>query len=203
MTTHAPASDPLAAACLVQGIELGAVLGRGRFATVFAGRWRERDVAVKVVAGRADGRPPRALDHPAILDVLEVGEALGQRYLVLERFPRTCAASSAGKPLRKDLLRPVLLPLLDGLEHAHARGVAHGDLKPANVLVDPAARPPRVVLADFGGGARRARTTWTCRWRAAARATPRGRPPWPTWRPSGWAPGRVRPRPRPTCGPSA
>ncbi len=152
MTTHAGPADPLAAACLVQGIELGAPIGRGRFATVFAGRWRERDVAVKVVVGRADGRPARALDHPAILDVLEVGEALGQRYLVLERFPADLRRLLGGKPLRRDLLRPVLLPLLDGLEHAHARGVAHGDLKPANVLVDPAARPPRVVLADFGGG---------------------------------------------------
>lgn len=147
------ASDPLRAACLVAGVELHEVLARGRHATVWRARWRGRDVAVKVLAeGGRSGRPPRRLDHPAILGALAAGEALGRRYLVLERFPSDLHRLLGGRPLRRELVRPVLLPLVDALEHAHRRGVVHGDVKPANVLVDPDARPPRVALADFGAG---------------------------------------------------
>lgn len=148
------ASDPLRAACLVAGIELGQVIARGRHATVWGARWRERDVALKVLAdGGSAGLPPRPLVHPAILGVLAAGEALGRRYLVLERFPADLRQVLGGRPLRRELLRPVLLALIDALEHAHRRGVVHGDVKPANVLVDAAARPPRVALTDFGAGA--------------------------------------------------
>lgn len=148
-------ADPLRAACLVAGIELEDAIARGRHATVWRARWRQREVAVKVLAeGAPAGRPSRPLVHPAILDVLAAGEALGRRYLVLERFPTDLRGLLAGRPLRRELLRVVLLPLVDALDHAHRRGVVHGDVKPANVLVDPGARPVRVALADFGAAGR-------------------------------------------------
>ncbi len=148
-------ADPLRAACLVAGVELQEAIARGRHATVWRARWRQRDVAVKVLAdGAPTGRPTRPLTHPAILDVLHAGEALGRRFLVLERFPTDLRRLLDGRPLRRELLRPALLPLVDALEHAHGRGVVHGDLKPANVLVDPDARPARVALTDFGAAGR-------------------------------------------------
>lgn len=145
MTVH----EGLHAACLVEGIELLEPIGSGGSGTVWRATWRERDVAVKILDDPSSRRPHQ-LSHPAILDVLGEGAALDRTYWILERFPTDLSQLLSGKPLRGDLRRPVLLQLLDALDYAHQRGVVHGDLKPANVLVDPAARPARVALADFG-----------------------------------------------------
>jgi serine/threonine-protein kinase len=144
--------EQLQAACLVEGIELFEPIGQGGSATVYGARWRDRDVAVKVLEGRREVTAP-PLEHPSILPVLAEGKALGRSYVVLERFPTDLGRLLAGRPLRRPLLRPVLVPLLEAVEFAHRRQVLHGDLKPANVLVDPGAQPPRVALADFGLGA--------------------------------------------------
>ena len=45
----------------------------------------------------------------------------------------------------------VLLEVAYALDHAHQRGVVHGDVKPANILVEPG-REGRVLLTDFGLG---------------------------------------------------
>lgn len=144
--------EQLRSACLLDGIELGEEIGRGRSATVWSARWEEREVAVKVLEPAWEGREPSPPAHPSILDVLARGEALGRRYFVLPRFPSDLSGLLGGRPLSAGLRRAVLVPLLDAVEHAHRRGVVHGDIKPANVLVDPAARPVRVALADFGHG---------------------------------------------------
>lgn len=141
--------DDLQAACLMDGIELFEPIGRGGCATVWRARWREREVAVKVLEGPGV-LSGRRLTHPAILDVLGEGRALGLPYQILERFPTDLGRFLGGRPLRGDHLRQVLLPLLDATEFAHRNGVIHGDIKPANVLLDPDTSPLRVALADFG-----------------------------------------------------
>lgn len=144
-------AEALRAACLLDGIELGQPLGAGGSATVWAARWRGREAALKLFE-RADAAPAAPPAHPAIAAVLGRGRALGRPYLLLERFPTDLRRLLGGRPLRADLLRPILVPLLDAVEFAHRRGIVHGDLKPANVLVDPDARPVRVGLTDFGHG---------------------------------------------------
>ena len=49
--------------------------------------------------------------------------------------------------LEPDIVRELLLHLLDGLGEAHRHGLVHRDIKPANILVAPDGRPK---LADFG-----------------------------------------------------
>jgi formylglycine-generating enzyme required for sulfatase activity len=136
----------------VEGIELFEAIGEGRSATVWRARWRERDVAVKVLSEDWEVRAPRNLRHPSILSELARGRTLGRTYLVLERFPTDLSRLLGGRPLARGLVRPVLLQLLEAVAHAHQRGVVHGDLKPANVLVDSTASPVRVALTDFGQG---------------------------------------------------
>jgi len=102
---------------------------------------RARFLREAEVAGR--------LSHPGIVPVLDAGEPAGRPYLVMELV--------AGEDLRRRLDREGALPwpeaqrialeVARALEHAHARGVVHRDLKPHNVLL---ASGGGVKLTDFG-----------------------------------------------------
>lgn len=90
-------------------------------------------------------------------------------YLVLERMPcdlfqllhqhREGGASGSGSAsdsyrlLPSDMLGNLAAGLLAALAYLHGSGLAHGDIKPSNVLVDPEQSPPRVKLCDFGSAA--------------------------------------------------
>jgi len=98
---------------------------------------------------RREGAVLKALDHPAIVRLLELGiDDAGLVFLVTEY--------AEGETLAERLLKgPVAITEADalvdalssGLGAAHEHGVFHGDLKPANVIW-PAEGSPRVV--DFG-----------------------------------------------------
>jgi hypothetical protein len=148
-------------------------LGAGGFGVV----WRahdellHRDVAVKRIwlgAGEGSERVERAareaqatarLSHPAIVALYEAcpqGEAF---YLISELVRgETLGWLIAADALEDEEILEIGVDLADALEHAHARGVIHRDIKPQNVLVPdtPAARtagarPVAAKLTDFGG----------------------------------------------------
>ncbi|MEZ6185044.1 MAG: tetratricopeptide repeat protein [Planctomycetota bacterium] len=93
----------------------------------------------------------RRLVHPSVLTLFDVGEHEGQPYLVLPYV--------SGESLQDRLDRGGALPLAEaldvavqvgeGLAAAHALGLLHRDVKPANVLVDRRLHG-QVKLADFG-----------------------------------------------------
>ncbi|MEZ6186514.1 MAG: bifunctional serine/threonine-protein kinase/formylglycine-generating enzyme family protein [Planctomycetota bacterium] len=139
--------DDLKRAALLEGVELDAEIGAGRFAQVWRARFRGDAVAFRLL-NEPDGPRPRTLSHPGILGVRARGRLLGRPYQILPLFPTDLGRLLGGRPLGRTLMRPVLLTLLDALEHAHQREVVHGDLKPANVLVDP--ETGRTALGDFG-----------------------------------------------------
>src|SRR5215212_5906843 len=138
-------------------------LGAGGFGVVWLA-WDEkleREVAVKVIPReRGEGerveREARAaarLNHPGIVAIYELASDDHDVYLVSELVRgRTLAElTKAGAISDRDVAR-IGIALCEALEHAHARGVIHRDMKPGNVMVlaDPAAGAGFAKLADFG-----------------------------------------------------
>jgi len=138
-------------------------LGAGGFGVVWLG-WDEkleREVAVKAIpreggSGERVEREARAaarLNHPGIVAIYELASDEHDVYLVSELVRgRTLAELvHVGAIADRDVAR-IGIALCEALEHAHARGVIHRDVKPQNVMVlaEPAAGAGFAKLADFG-----------------------------------------------------
>ena len=152
-------------AALGADFEIKQKLGRGSMATVYLAREKAlgRLVAVKVLlAGRAGDETARkrfereakaaaTLSHPNVVQVYRFGRLPdGTPYLVM-RFVkgRTLEERLAAEGrLPAALARTVLLGVASALEAAHAEGIVHRDVRPANVLWDEDAK--QALLADFG-----------------------------------------------------
>src|SRR5215211_7377006 len=100
-------------------------------------------------------RVAAAIDHPNIVPIYRAGEDRGLLYLAM----RYVHASDLRRVLETEgRLDPVrTLSILDqvarALDAAHARGLVHRDVKPANILLAPPVidgDPEHVYLVDFG-----------------------------------------------------
>jgi len=139
-------------------------VGQGGMAVVWRGfdTQLRRVVAVKVLHPHLHAREDirrrfdreaqavARLHHPHILDVYDFsGLSAEPSYLVTEFIRgRTLRDFAEGNPFHPpELAAACLLPIAEALEHAHAAGVVHRDVKPENVMV----REDGVVkLTDFG-----------------------------------------------------
>jgi hypothetical protein len=138
-------------------------LGAGAFGTVWMARDErlERDVAVKllarerIVGGRfeREARAAARLAHPGIVTLYEAAVDDEGAYLVSElvRGATLDTLLEAGRLSDRDIVG-IAIVLCDALEHAHAQGVVHRDVKPSNVLVPdaPASSSQLAKLTDFG-----------------------------------------------------
>jgi hypothetical protein len=144
---------------------LGRRLGAGGFGVVWHAHDEklEREVAVKVIPRDRDAdserqveREARAaarLNHPGIVGLYEFGADEHDVYLVSELVHGgTLADLIRGGGLADADVGRIGVALCEALEHAHARGVVHRDVKPQNVMVlaEPAAGAGFAKLADFG-----------------------------------------------------
>lgn len=135
------------------------VLGHGGMAVVYLAHDEElqRDVAIKVLADHLAGdgdfrrrflreaRVASRLSHPNVVGVYDAGESDGRPYIVMEYVSgHTLAEKEERTPEGVVVLA---LQACAGLEHAHAAGLVHRDVKPANLLL----REDGVLkIADFG-----------------------------------------------------
>ena len=96
-----------------------------------------------------EARMAAALSHPNLVAVYDVGADDGLPYIVMEYVEGETLAELMARtvPVSPDQAVEFLVQVCAGLEHAHAAGLVHRDIKPQNLLV----RTDGVVkVADFG-----------------------------------------------------
>ncbi|MDX6544347.1 MAG: eukaryotic-like serine/threonine-protein kinase [Gaiellales bacterium] len=140
------------------------VLGRGGMALVYLGHDANlgRAVAIKLLADNLAGdesfrarflreaRMAAGLSHVNIVHVYDVGQDEDERpYIVMEFVDGESLAETIARERTLDpaRVRRIALDCCAGLQHAHAAGLVHRDIKPHNLLLD---RDDRVKIADFG-----------------------------------------------------
>jgi len=138
------------------------ILGRGGMGAVFLAEDIRlgRKVAIKVLRpeladeagflGRfeREARISAQLDHPNIIPIYEVAREGDFNYFVMKYVAgKSLDELLAGQAMPAERARTILWQAACGLGHAHSRGVVHRDVKPSNIMIDPAGR---VVITDFG-----------------------------------------------------
>jgi serine/threonine protein kinase len=142
-------------------------LGSGGAANVFHCRRGEREVAIKLLRTGLGDRGDRAvepsqlhrrltreaeilmrLDHPNIVRVRSVELQADPAWIVMDFVAgRHAGFSIKAGPAPVDLVRRMAHQLLSAMAHWHAAGIAHRDIKPGNLIIDPRGH---VVVVDFG-----------------------------------------------------
>lgn len=145
------------------------VLGRGGMGVVYVAEdlGLKRRVALKVLASdlAADERfrnrfvresqLAASLEHPNIVPIHEAGEVEGVLYIAMRYVEGTDlrALLRAEGALEPGRATAILIQLASALDAAHARGLVHRDVKPANVLLATRSEgdeTEHVYLSDFG-----------------------------------------------------
>jgi serine/threonine protein kinase len=145
---------------------LNTVIGQGGMGVVWQARDERlhRQVAVKEVVrpGSLAAEEQRAacrraireaqvaarLSHPNVVRVFDITEEDGCPWIVMELLPPWSLQDLIEQrgPLGPARAAEIALGVLAALRAAHAAGIVHRDVKPANVVL----APDRVVLTDFG-----------------------------------------------------
>ena len=152
----------------IAGYLLEEQIGEGGMAVVFRAHDErlDRTVALKILAPRyaedqafrqrfiRESRAAAAVDDEHIIPVFEAGEAAGVLFIAM-RYVRGGDVRSAagGGPLPSGRAAEMVSQVAQALDAAHARGLVHRDVKPANMLLEAAGgarRSDHVYLSDFG-----------------------------------------------------
>jgi protein kinase-like protein len=144
------------------GCRIDALLGTGGMGVIYRATELRlgRPVALKLIS--ADGasdpairerfereaRLTASIDHPNVIPVYGAGEEDGHLYLVMRYVPGTDLHALLRREGRLEPGRAaaIVAQIADALDAAHAAGLVHRDVKPANVLIAGS----HVYLSDFG-----------------------------------------------------
>jgi len=148
------------------GYRIEEVAGRGGMGVVYRAVQLDlgRPVALKLIAAdraadpdfrerfQRESRMAAAIDHPNVVPVHGAGEEDGQLYLVM-RYVRGTDLHALIKregPLAPERAAAIVAQVASALDAAHAAGLVHRDVKPANVLLGGSGRAEHAYLSDFG-----------------------------------------------------
>jgi pSer/pThr/pTyr-binding forkhead associated (FHA) protein/tRNA A-37 threonylcarbamoyl transferase component Bud32 len=158
-----PPADALPAGTVIAGCRIQDVIGHGDMGVVYRAEELalQRQVALKLILPehsqdarfrerfRRESQVAASIDHPNVIPILEAGEENGMLFIMMRLVDGTDLRELIASESRVDPLRAARIARQVGgaLDAAHARGLVHRDVKPANVLL---ARADHVYLSDFG-----------------------------------------------------
>jgi serine/threonine-protein kinase len=145
------------------GLHVESLVGRGGMGVVYRARQASpaRTLALKVLAPELDGDPAArsrflaevellaAVEHPHIVPIHDAGEFGGRLWLTMRLLggPSLRTLVERRGPLAPGPAVELLAPIASVLDALHGAGLVHGDVGPANVLLDVHGEP---YLTDFG-----------------------------------------------------
>jgi len=159
--------DELEPGSRLAGYRIERLLGRGGMGSVYEATQvsLDRRVALKVISRRLgadesfrerfrrESRAAAAVEHPNLLPVYEAGDTPDGRLYLSMRFVDGGDLESRLRrlgPLGAAEVLSILGQIAGALDHAHAAGLIHRDVKPANVLLEERRGAVHAYLADFG-----------------------------------------------------
>ncbi|MFQ5922732.1 MAG: serine/threonine-protein kinase [Anaerolineales bacterium] len=161
-------------------VYIESLLGRGGMADVYLGKHNRlnRQVAIKILHEpirsdpalmrffRAEADALTSMQHPNIVRCIDCDVIQDRPYIVMEVVhgitlqERLAHLHTLGLLPPLHIVRQVVCSAAEALNHAHARGIVHRDVKPANIMLlgsdrqlqtdVPLPEDVQVVVADFG-----------------------------------------------------
>ncbi len=151
------------AAHKIPGYKVIGKLGAGAMAVVYKARQLSlnRIVAIKILPKRfsenpeyverfyKEGQAAGRLNHPNIVQAIDVGEAGGYHYFVMEYVEGKTIADDLveGNVFEETEALDIIIQVANALAHAHACSLIHRDVKPKNIMISTNGT---VKLADMG-----------------------------------------------------
>jgi CHASE2 domain-containing sensor protein len=162
---HAPGERPLEPTAIIAGYRLEQVIGRGGMGVVYRATQLalQRTVAIKLIAAghaedpvfrerfKVEARVASSIEHANVIPVYEAGEDDGLLFIAMRLVDGVDLSELLRLvgPLEPQRTVRTIGQIGAALDAAHARGMVHRDVKPANVLLT-LDEPEHAYLTDFG-----------------------------------------------------
>ncbi|WP_296262702.1 MULTISPECIES: serine/threonine-protein kinase [unclassified Pseudomonas] len=146
---------------LIPGFDIDGEIGEGAMATVYLATQRslERKVALKIMAAALaadstfcerflrEGKTLARLTHPHTVTIHDIGNVGALYYMAMEYLPNGTLKERVAAGMSADQGLTYIRQIASALGYAHAQGLVHRDVKPANILFRANGS---AVLSDFG-----------------------------------------------------
>jgi serine/threonine protein kinase len=145
------------------GYRIDGLLARGGMGVVYRATdlGLERPVALKLISSElsgnsgfrrrfeAESKVAASLEHPNVIPIFSAGEHEGVLYLAMRYVEGKDLREAITEQGRLEPARavPIIVQVAAALDAAHAKGLVHRDVKPANIMLAPG---DHVYLTDFG-----------------------------------------------------